>query len=224
MGYIYKIVNTVNEKIYIGQTCLNPPEKRWKIHLRDYMKTKMQNRPLYKAMNKYGIDKFKFCIVEEVDDDQLLERERYYIDKFRTYVGFEDSNGYNATLGGDGKHTLIVDKQNIIRCYEMHGVISKVADEFHIDPNTVKKILKQENIVYICGQDKRDYQYYLKYGGIAKVNSDNKILDIYRSVNEVTNENPTYKAKTIGTVLKRGHFSYGYYWYRLIDLPKHCHL
>lgn len=37
MGYIYQIVNDVNEKVYVGKTELTI-EQRWKQHLRDSKK------------------------------------------------------------------------------------------------------------------------------------------------------------------------------------------
>lgn len=39
-------------------------------------------------------------------EDQLDEREIFWIDKLRTYMKFEDSNGYNMTLGGQGGRKL----------------------------------------------------------------------------------------------------------------------
>ena len=34
MGYIYKIINDINDKIYIGQT-IRTIEERWKEHLKE---------------------------------------------------------------------------------------------------------------------------------------------------------------------------------------------
>ena len=51
---------------------------------------------------------FKWSVIEEIagDDEktvkQLKKLEKFYISKFRTYVGYEDCKGYNATLGGEG--------------------------------------------------------------------------------------------------------------------------
>ena len=57
MAYIYKITNDINGKIYIGKT-YNSIEKRFKEHCKDRLKRKCEQRPLYSAMNKYGIEHF----------------------------------------------------------------------------------------------------------------------------------------------------------------------
>ena len=42
--------------------------------------------------------------IEKSDNGQpLCEREQYYIKLYRTYVGYDDCNGYNLTIGGDGR-------------------------------------------------------------------------------------------------------------------------
>ena len=97
---IYKITNKINGKVYIGQSqdiC-----KRWHEHKNNIKRERYSHVLLYKAFIKYGIDNFIFEIVEKCEENSLSEREIYYIDKFRSYVGFDDSNGYNMTLGGEG--------------------------------------------------------------------------------------------------------------------------
>ena len=103
MAYIYKIFNDVNDKLYIGKTS-STIEERFKQHISDSKKERHEKRPLYDAMKKYGIDKFHIEKIEEVENDEIAsEREIYLINKLRTYIGFNDCNGYNATLGGDSK-------------------------------------------------------------------------------------------------------------------------
>lgn len=102
MAYIYKITNQVNNKIYIGKT-LETIQERWRQHRHDYHKKHLQKRPLYEAMAKYGAENFTIEEIEECDHSIVNERERYWIMQYRSYIGFEDAWGYNATLGGDGK-------------------------------------------------------------------------------------------------------------------------
>ena len=57
---IYKITNTINNKIYIGQTTRTLKER-----IADYKKEaiyKPNNRPISRAINKYGIENFKLDI------------------------------------------------------------------------------------------------------------------------------------------------------------------
>lgn len=96
-GFIYKITNDINNKIYIGKTLSNI-QKRFQEHKKDSEKISLSNRPLYNAMRKYGIEHFSIEIVEEPDINILNDREIYWINYYNSYV-----NGYNATIGGDGK-------------------------------------------------------------------------------------------------------------------------
>lgn len=65
MGYIYKITNKINHKMYIGKTNYADPYDRFKEHIRDSKKERCKNRPLYRAMNKYGLENFEFEVIEE---------------------------------------------------------------------------------------------------------------------------------------------------------------
>lgn len=94
MGYIYKIVNDINNKIYVGMT-RNTLIQRWKEHRNHY---KDRDTHLYYAMRKYGIEHFQIIELEECLDEELTIREAYWINKLSAY-----ENGYNMTEGkGEG--------------------------------------------------------------------------------------------------------------------------
>ena len=77
---VYKIVNEVNDKIYIGST--KDKKTRWQKHKSDLRLNAHGNQHLQRAYNKYGSDSFKFTIVEKVDkSSNLISREQYYMDK-----------------------------------------------------------------------------------------------------------------------------------------------
>lgn len=103
MAYIYKIVNDINNKIYIGKT-VQTISDRWKRHLIDYKKINIEKRPLYFAMNKYGVSHFSIEEIEEIEANYTDERERYWIQYYNSY-----NEGYNATHGGDGKSYVDYD-------------------------------------------------------------------------------------------------------------------
>ena len=54
MSYIYKIINDINDKVYIGKTNFSL-EKRFREHCQDAFRDRNEKRPLYAAMRKYGI-------------------------------------------------------------------------------------------------------------------------------------------------------------------------
>ena len=97
MSYIYKITNDINKKIYVGKTAFSI-DKRFKEHCQDAFRERNEQRPLYAAMRKYGIEHFHIELIEECLDDCVNEREQYWIGYFDGYT-----KGYNATIGGDGK-------------------------------------------------------------------------------------------------------------------------
>lgn len=95
--YIYKILNNINGKIYIGKT-EKSIEDRWKKHLL-CVKNKV-NRYLYDAMNKYGIDNFSISEIEKCNSrEELNEREKYWI---KLYNSINKDFGYNMQEGGLG--------------------------------------------------------------------------------------------------------------------------
>lgn len=99
MGYIYKITNIINGKIYIGQT-QKTIEERFQRHKE--VAFKHPNRYLYNAMNHYGYKNFKIEEIEECSNDKLDEKEKYWI----SYYNSTNPNiGYNLTDGGGGGNT-----------------------------------------------------------------------------------------------------------------------
>lgn len=98
---IYKVTNLINNKIYIGQSV--HIETRWKSHRNDCFNPNLDkyNCVFYNAIRKYGIDNFKFEVIEECSINQLNEREQYWIKYYNTYIGFKNCQGYNMTLGGN---------------------------------------------------------------------------------------------------------------------------
>lgn len=140
-GFIYKITNRVNNKVYIGQTHFTI-EHRYKQHIKNF-NIEHRQQPLYKAFAKYGIENFSVEMVEEVECEKLNEREIYWIayyDSFR--------NGYNATLGGNGQLYQWTDSQyeEIKSLYLSGFTTKKIAELFNVSAYTIIGILKSLNI------------------------------------------------------------------------------
>ena len=104
MAYIYKIVNKVNGKVYVGQTT-DTLERRFQAHITESTKNRSKNRPLYKAFSKYGLENFYIEALETLppDTDLLQRQEIFWISYYKSFCGDTDSWGYNATRGGDSR-------------------------------------------------------------------------------------------------------------------------
>lgn len=133
MPYIYKITNTINNKVYIGKTLFSV-EHRWAEHRNDYTKERCEKRPLYSAMKKYGAENFTVETIEECTEQELSERETYWIEFYGSF-----KNGYNATVGGDG--TQYIDYDLVVATYLQIKHQKKTAELLGIDPITVRKAL-----------------------------------------------------------------------------------
>ena len=137
-GYIYKITNDINDKVYIG-FCTTSIKERFATHKKDSQKRTCEKRPLYRAMNKYGVEHFQIEQIEECDINILGEREQYWISYYNSY-----HYGYNATRGGDGKP--LYDHQAILNRLQEHPYPAAIAKEFGCCVDIIRDIAKRNGI------------------------------------------------------------------------------
>ena len=99
---VYCIKNTINNKEYIGLTT-RTLEHRWKQHIYESNKKDSWewNTPLGNAIKKYGEDSFQVFVLEECSSETELKQKEIQLIKERKSLSTE--NGYNLTLGGDGR-------------------------------------------------------------------------------------------------------------------------
>lgn len=90
---IYIIKNTINNKVYIGQSV--NAGKRFLSH-KSRANSNSDNSAIHDAMNKLGVDNFYFEILES-QIENYNEREKYWISYYNSIV----PNGYNLTEGGE---------------------------------------------------------------------------------------------------------------------------
>ena len=127
---IYKLLFP-NGKVYIGQSknIIN----RIKSYIGLYKK---DNRFVIRAIKKHSIENVLFSVLELCTQDQLNEREIYYISLF------DSSNkdlGYNLTEGGKfnfritpeiTEHKIMSSSKKKVACYNLQGILVKVYDSF----------------------------------------------------------------------------------------------
>lgn len=138
MSKIYKIINDINDKVYVGKT-MNSIEKRFKEHCADSTRRDEENRPLYRAMNKYGVEHFSIHLIEECADEEASAREQYWIGFYKGYT-----EGYNATLGGDGKS--YIDISELLKLWNSGKTITEIGNIVHHDKGWISNLLKENGV------------------------------------------------------------------------------
>ena len=142
-GRIYIIRNTINSKVYIGQTKVSL-KLRFQNHLsaarngKDYV--------IGKAIRKYGEENFYIELLEECTIEELNERERYWISYFNAT---NNKFGYNMSIGGNVIRTTKELNKNLIISMFNSGIPAyKIAKILHTGVPNITNLLKESNIIY----------------------------------------------------------------------------
>jgi group I intron endonuclease len=130
MYTIYRHINKINGKSYIGQTC-QKLSRRWKS---GYGYTKERQPTFYNAIQKYGWDNFEHEILSDNIKtlDEANEQEKYWIAYYHTWVYDSECNGYNITKGGDGTPGHIMSEQTkakikkAVYCVELDQIFDSI--------------------------------------------------------------------------------------------------
>ena len=159
-GIIYKILNKVNNKIYIGQTVRSLNE-RINEHKSNFKINKSNNQYLLNAFNKYGWENFEFIIVDNVETiEDLNEKEIYYINLYKS----NDRNfGYN--IAGGGKNS-IPNSETLIKMSKSHlgtkqsdiWIENKTAKAGSEDAKKYGKIKTEEEKAYLSKNSPKYWQ------------------------------------------------------------------
>jgi group I intron endonuclease len=205
MAFIYKITNKINNKVYIGKTEYKPI-LRWKQHQSCIDKDGYKDRPIYKALKKYGFDNFNFEVLEETESPEA--REVYYISLFNSYVGFENSNGYNATLGGDGKKYAFSNQEELellILLFNQNKPVYEIADILERDEKTTA--LKLKELGFKLDRNKLTKKQVVKCDRITK-----EEVELFNSITEAANSVDGGKQHISEVCNGSRKSAYGFYW------------
>lgn len=190
---IYRIVNKVNNKIYVGSS--TNIYERWKVHKNDLKENRHQNSHLQRAWNKYGEKNFKFEILEEIKADRnkiwaaLIIRERYYVD---FYDSLNRNKGYNLVYPSTFDCSQLTKEDVIKGCGNYsYEILSKIGELLETNIS-IKKIQETLNIPGHLVYDiyhRNKYQTFFKDYNFYNRETIYKKLEIYKNdiLNRVKN-------------------------------------
>lgn len=211
MSFIYKITNNLNNKVYIGKTNLSI-EERFRQHYLDSKKQHSKNRPLYKAIQKYGIENFSIESIEQCSTEEASDREIYWIEYYQSY-----QKGYNATKGGDGKP--IFNHKKIAEELKNNPYPKDVAEIFNCSVDTVRIVAKEFNIkIKHKGQEnnvnqkKLVNQYTKQNEYIQTFNSIQSAAEWLLNNNIISNINGGVRSHISEVIQGKRKSAYGYLW------------
>lgn len=130
MTGIYKITNKLNNKVYIGQS--NNIERRYKEHFN----CKQPKQKIDQAIQEDGKQNFSFEVIEECDETNLTEREKYWIQYYDSF-----NNGYNMTKGGQNEYcgNPILTKDDVINIRIAYNNHKKRDDVYELYADKITK-------------------------------------------------------------------------------------
>lgn len=107
MALVYSFTNKTNQKMYIGMTTRTIDE-RIKSHIYEAYNPSslVYDTPFKRAIRKYGMEGFEVEVLYDgLTRDEAIKLEKELILKHQTYYKYKNSNGYNATIGGENIST-----------------------------------------------------------------------------------------------------------------------
>ena len=91
---IYRITNTITGDFYIGSS--KNVKSRFANHKIPSTWNRCPNNQMYLDMQKYGLDKFIFEILAEVEEDKLKEAEQKFIETLKPTYNNINAKGLNV--------------------------------------------------------------------------------------------------------------------------------
>lgn len=157
LGEIYIIKNTVNSKVYIGQT-----NETVKVRFRKHLSAARTGKGyvIGKAMRKYGLEKFYVELLEAREFSNRKELTQWANARETYWIAYYKANnpkfGYNMSIGGNVvRTTKDLDEEQVIAMFNSGKGSWQIAKELHVHPYRTAEILKKHNIVYGIDKQRR---------------------------------------------------------------------
>ena len=231
IGYIYLIENSINHKLYVGQTNRTVDE-RFREHLRS-----IDECYLHRAIRKYGKDSFFVSTLESLSANniselskKLNEIEIYWIDYYKTF-----ENGYNMSLGGENAPYTNGHKVDV---YLFDGTFIETCDsytvasnKFNVSYSSIKEITSgnqsytesTNGIKYVFRDYKDEFSKYKVIDNVRTIyqfDENGNLLHTYRGAiaaakdlyNMLNNSNLDSIRSSIDDAVRNNRFLYGYFW------------
>jgi len=190
---IYKIINIINNKIYIGNA-INL-YKRMHNHIHQLKNSIHHSRHLQRSWDKYGENFFKFYIIEYVEDkNNLIEREQYWMDYYKSYdinLGYNICTKANSNIG---KKLTEETKRKISEAQKGHTRLSE---------ESKRKISEKNKGKEGAGKKK-----------IVQLDTNGNLIKVWNSISSVKNEGYNNGCVSQCCLHKR-ELSSGYFWFYL---------
>lgn len=205
MGNIYLIKNTINNKIYVGQT-MRPVEERFKEHLR---KSDSIDTHLYRAMRKYGKENFYYEVIEDnLPYSTLLIQEQYWIEHYDSY-----NNGYNETVGGEG-YLKYTDEQ-ILSLWNKGLNCTQIANTLKSDCGHISKRLTTLGVSHADKINRiQEENFKREYDPVLQLTKDGQLIKEWNTATEIERETGMLRSNIKSCCNGKLKTAYGFVWKR----------
>lgn len=204
MAIIYKIINDINDKVYIGMTTRDV-KVRWKEHLRH------SSQLIDKAIQDLGKEHFSIEVIEECSEDEVDSREIHWIEFYDSF-----NNGYNVTLGGRDEKMIMTNRvDEVLEWWNKGLTINRIVKETKLNVETVRGYLNKNGIDHEQIQKRANlYIGKSKAKAIGQYDLDNNLIKIWESQAQIRREKG-YAKSTLERALNYKRILDNSYWRRL---------
>lgn len=214
MGSIYKICNKINKKCYIGQT-RNNIKQRWREH-KSRAKNLSTTLMIDIIMHNEGISNFTIELIEDnIDDNELDEKEKYYIHEFNTTI----PNGYNILSGGkNGAKEILQINPHDFSVIKVWDSQLQAAKYHKCHPSNISEACNKPMLIkgyYWCRINDYSKNRFKNVGQrkqVIQIDDNDNIINIYNSQIEAAKALGHNDGSRIGQACKNNIKAYGFKW------------